>query len=174
MEFVVVFPVFIASFFWVMEIGYVFFQTVQLDRGVDLMVRELMINDVVRPSMSHQEAHDTVKDILCGYTSFIKDCDEKVTISLDPVTNFSVASSSIPECINGVDSKLNNIQSASNPTSAVQYTVNEGTCNNQIVRVEACLLFDTFFPPIVGNIRYSESEDATYEIRSTAAYLNEC
>ncbi|MEP4804316.1 MAG: TadE/TadG family type IV pilus assembly protein, partial [Hyphomicrobiales bacterium] len=92
-EFVIVFP---AIFFLVLaglELGIVTLKHAQLERAVDLTVRDIRLNTGINPQ------HDDIKALICSRASFIKNCETSVRLEMirqDPFEAMKVPT--VPDC----------------------------------------------------------------------------
>ncbi|MEM0977891.1 MAG: TadE family protein [Pseudomonadota bacterium] len=165
-EFVVIFPFFLSTFFWIMETGYITYQSVQLDRGVDLTVRELM-TDQPTLGKSDADAHAFLKQRVCDF-AILHTCEDNIKLSLKPISDYSTFGTVPAQCRD----RIAEVDPAYTP--AYEHEASGCTDEKVLMEVQACLLFDSFFPPVVGeSIMSGSANDGAYQIRAISAFLNE-
>ena len=160
-EFVIVFPVFMIAFYWLFDTGWIAFQVVQLDRGVELTTRELMVSDVTE-TMTDSEAHEYLKGRVCDQT-IIRDCRENLILEIRQFDDFTTRSAANLACVNRTDE------------IEPKYTADAGNCTSEdeIVIFRACLLVDLLMPPALSMYDGTATSDGALEVRSTSAFVNE-
>jgi len=158
MEFVILFPLFLAIFFAAFESGLMMLRNVMLERSVDLAVRDLRLGTPVPPTFPE------FKQTICDRTYFIDNCDDVVQVELQPVdlTTWGPLDEN-PRCID--------VASTIDPFDQTEYSV--GT-NNELMLVRVCALFQPMFPTTgLGlSMRYDEAS-SHYAIVVTTAFVNE-
>jgi Flp pilus assembly protein TadG len=75
-EFVIIFPLFLAIFLASFESGYMMLRNVMLERSVDLAVRELRLGDPNPPTDVE------FRQQICENTYFVSDCNNRVMVEL--------------------------------------------------------------------------------------------
>ncbi|MEO0342925.1 MAG: TadE family protein [Pseudomonadota bacterium] len=165
-EFVVVLPVFLMAFFWVFDTGFVAWQLVQLDRGVEITTRELMINDITS-GMSDEQAHNFLRSEICE-NSVISGCEENLFLVIDTFANFSSDFAVQGACVNRLQTKID-------PTYEPTYLVNPGgpTSGTDLVVFKACLLVDPFLSPAISVYEGTPTSEGAIEVYSVSAFVNE-
>ena len=168
-EFVIVFPFVAATMFWLMEVGFLNLQAVQLDRGLEYAVREVMVGDTVK-TMEPAEAHDFLKDIVCSVSAIGK-CDDYLKLQMRTLGGYQDFGTT-PGVCRDVMVELDPVESL---TYEPEYEINSGSCSDSLVLVEvqACLTVETILPPISGYVRQRADENGFYELHSLSAFLNE-
>ena len=78
-EFVILFPAFIAILISSYESGLMMVRNVMLERGVDLAVREMRLGQPVPPTF------DQLKNIICDNAVIVNDCFNKIQLELQPI-----------------------------------------------------------------------------------------
>lgn len=138
-EFVIIFPVFIAVFLASFELGMLQLRHTMLERGLDLAVRTVRLSSGATPD------YDLIRDKICEHTPLISDCADNLKlemIRLDPWTSFTTIPSA--DCID-----------RSVPFAPVRGWVEGGP--NDLLLLRACVLFDPMFPST--GIGYRLSQD---------------
>ena len=168
-EFVILFPVFVSTIFWIMEVGFLNVKALQLDRGLEFAVRDVMTNDAVT-DMTEEEAHEHLKSIVCDKT-VIADCGDLLKIELSTVNDYADFGDSVGACRD----RAIELDPVLSLTYTPDYNLNPGSCTESLVLVEvqACLLAETILPPFFSRIGTKGGDDGYFEIRSISALLNE-
>lgn len=78
--FVIWLPVFLGVIVAGMEIGALSVRHTQLERGLDLAVRE------VRLGTGENMDHDTIKTMICENTTLLSDCDQMLRLEMIPLS----------------------------------------------------------------------------------------
>ncbi|MEM7242443.1 MAG: TadE/TadG family type IV pilus assembly protein [Pseudomonadota bacterium] len=73
-EFIIVFAIYFGFVFSIIDIGWYMVKVIQLERGVDLVTRELRLGLIDDPT------YDTVLDKVCEETGILDDCTQNVVI----------------------------------------------------------------------------------------------
>ncbi len=165
-EFVVLFPLFIAIVLAVFESGWLMTKYMMLDRGVDMAVRDLRVGKIPNPG------HDDIKTAVCDYSKMIRDCDTTLKIqliTLDAANN--PPDMNTIQCYDrGVDEDL---QVASDFATA-------GGARSELMFVRACVLVDPILPGIgFGLLLPQATKDANgnwtggHQMVSYTAFKNE-
>ena len=156
-EFVLIFPAFLALFISSYEAGLLMIRNVMLERGVDLAVRELRLGTPVPPSF------DEFKQSICDSALIIRDCDEVIQVELRPVSTTTWAPLAGPaRCID--------MASDIDPIDQTEYSV--GT-NNELMLVRVCSLFDPLFGTTGFAMRLPLFDDGRYALVATSSFVNE-
>jgi Flp pilus assembly protein TadG len=155
-EFVILFPMFMAIFFAAFESGYMMIRNVMLERSVDLAVRDLRLGTPAPPNATQ------FRDAVCENVYFIQNCQQVVRVQLAPVNMSTWAPlPGAPDCRNF------------NSTNQAPPTYLTGG-NNELMMVRVCAMFQPMFPTTgLGlNMQYLGS-GGNYAIVATTAYVNE-
>ena len=158
-----------ATIFWIMEVGFLNLQAVQLDRGVEIAVRDVMINDSIS-SKTPADAHDYFKDIVCDNV-VISDCDQTLKVEFVALNSYEDFGISNGECRDR-EIEMDPVLSM---TYTPNYNINAASCTDSLslVEVRACLIVDTILPPWSSAIGSAGGDDGAYELHSLSAFLNE-
>ena len=128
-EFVLVFPVMATFIVLTLEMGFITLRQTMLERGLDLAVREIRLGTGQNPT------HDDVKDLICTHAKFVKECEAKLYLEMEPTSprDFS-ALHPVASC---TDEPVDDIRPARgfNPGQA-----------NELVLMRACLNYEPLFP----------------------------
>lgn len=156
-EFVILFPMFMAIFFAAFESGYMMLRNVMLERSLDLTVRELRLGTPAPPTF------DEFKTSICENTYFIDDCEDRVQVQLRPVNMTTWGP------LNG-DPRCIDVDSAIDPFDQTEYSVGG---NNELMMVRVCALFQPMFPSTGLGLNMRYDGDGNYAIVATTAFVNE-
>ncbi|MBU2867062.1 TadE/TadG family type IV pilus assembly protein [Pacificibacter marinus] len=155
MEFSVLFPIFVFILMGGYEIGYYTVSSTMLDRGLDMAVRDVrlgLMEDVDLP---------TLKNSVCRYATYIRNCEENIHIALEPVVASGfVIPSSYAECIDR----------AEDVTPATTFSDGD---ENELMLVRACVNIDPIFPTTWLGAQLESYEGSGIAMVSTAAFVNE-
>lgn len=153
-EFVLLFPAFIALFLATFELGMTMMRQVMLDRALDLAVRD------VRVGTLDPVTHDDLKRAICARAQMIPDCANQVRLEMlrvDPRNWRGVADEA--DCVDRAD--------RSRPARTFVPGV-----SNQLVVVRACALFDPYFPTTGLGAELAEGR-GFYALLSSSAFVVE-
>lgn len=168
-EFVILFPAFMAIFLGSFEAGLMMVRNVMLERSVDLAVRTLRLGTPVPPD------YDTFKQQICDKALIFQDCMKLVQVQLEPVdmTTWNVPTNAT-NCID--EARHNDPVNPINPKDDTTYI---GGGNNELMIVRVCALFEPFFPGTTLGMqmpKYNPNDpaaDAKYALVVTSAFVNE-
>lgn len=127
-EFVLIFPVFLAVFLASFELGMLQLRHTMLERGLDLAVRTVRLSSGTTPD------YDTIRDKICEETLLVADCEANLKLEmvrLNPWTSFATIPGA--DCVNRAV-----------PFAPVRSWVEGGP--NDLLLLRACVLFDPMFP----------------------------
>lgn len=156
-EFVIVFPLFIALFLAAFELGMLQLRHTMLERGLDIAVR------MVRISAGSTPDYATIRDTVCENAPLIPNCTDNLKlemIRLDPWTSFSALPAT--DCID-----------RSVPFAPVRSWVEDGP--NDLLLLRACVLFDPMFPTTGIGYKLSEgfANGGAYALTARNAFVVE-
>ncbi len=158
-EFVLIFPGFLAILFVAYESGMMMVRNVLLERGVELAVRELRLGTVPAPR------YDNTKDLICEGAMLIDpaECDEIVQVQMEPVDQASWN-------ILDLNSRCIDQTNTTNPLDETVFT--EGG-SDQLMLIRVCALYQPLFAPTGWGMRMPADGDGNYALIVTAAFVNE-
>jgi len=156
-EFVIIFPLFLAMFLASFESGYMMLRNVMLERSVDLAVRDLRLGDPTPPTV------DQFRQEICDNAYYIGDCNNRVMVELRPINPTTWGPLPGPAtCTNIAD-----------PTSIQPPTYLTGG-NNELMIVRVCALVEPIFPTTGLGLALRRVPDRPeYALIVTTAYVNE-
>lgn len=175
LEFVLVFPMFLALFLATYEIGMMSIRHVMLERGVDVTVREVRIGQI-RPPIDAEN----LRDRICEVSRMISDCDRQLRLQMvrqDPRNTGDWAGNPMGsvECVNR------------SLVTQPDMSFEQGG-NNELMILRACARFDPVLPVFSSTfdnerelslvarafgIGSADSAGGTYALVTTAAFVIE-
>lgn len=156
-EFVILFPMFMAIFFAGFESGYMMLRTVMLERSVDIAVRQLRLGTPEPPSFVE------FKGQICANTFFVQNCDDVVQVQLEPVNMTTWGPLGGP-------ARCRDVESTIDPFDQTSYSVG---LNNELMMVRVCALFRPMFPTTGLGLKMQYDGQRNYAIVVTTAFVNE-
>lgn len=165
-EFVILFPAFLAVFLSSFESGLMMVRNVMLERGVDIAVRELRIGMPIPPSYME------FRERICEEVIIFADCMDVVEVILVPIDTAAWDMPNDPtDCTyEGVDPVT------LTPLETPNYDEGE---NNELMIVQVCGLFTPLFPGTIFGMQMPKfdpedsADDAKYALVVTSAFVNE-
>ncbi|KJZ19775.1 TadE/TadG family type IV pilus assembly protein [Loktanella sp. S4079] len=128
-EFVIIFPFFFAFFLMTFESGMIAVRQFMLERGVDIVVRDIRIGTLSEPS------DERIRESICEVASIIPDCTNQVFVEMrvqDPEATWT-ALQDPTRCINR------------NEDARPATTIQHGS-NNELVLMRVCARIDPLMP----------------------------
>lgn len=128
LEFAILTPVVFTAFLTAVELGFYKTRHLFLDRGLDMAVRNVRLNT------GTNYTHADVKDMICEFAGFLKNCDSQLKLEMSPVDPRVFAEfAADADCTD-----------ATQPVNPSRTFVLGG--NNELMLVRACYKFDPIFP----------------------------
>ena len=158
LEFVILIP-FLTMFFLALgEVGTYMARNVQLERSVDIAVRD------VRLGKSAVATHDGLKDRICAEAFLISDCRENLLLELVTFGAIGSFGGGVPtggvRCVNR----------ASDIDPVIEFDVSGP---GEIVVVRACLVADPVFPTTGFLALMPDEIGGGYAVLTQTAFINE-
>lgn len=159
LEFVILFPVFMALFVSTFELGTIMLRQTMLDRAIDMTVRQIRIGAVAEVD------HETIKEMICSRTIFLTDCNTELKLEMQVVDPRDwVSMDPDIDCIDQEDYGI--------PPRRFEAGV-----DNQMMILRACHLFEPFVSSfglgeVLGELLPRESGNS-YRLVATASYVVE-
>lgn len=161
-EFVFLFPLFVALLISAIESGLMTMRYVWLDRAVDLTVRDLRLGNLDLTSPDSATNHDLVKTQICDQGALLlPDCHNTLLLQLIQVdTDIWNVPDPNANCVDrtGVLDPLINF------TSGVQ---------NEMMIVRACYVVDPLMPDFGLGARFQKDETGGVRLVASSAFVNE-
>ena len=152
-EFVMVAPVFLAIVFSMFEAGWLMTQSMMLERGLDLTVRDLRLGNYAKPS------HDDFKKTICENTKIIRNCEDNIVLEVVAVNGSSPAPTS-PVC-------------RDRTTSDEPVTTFTPGAETQITFIRACVIIDPIMPGMGLGLHLPKDESGGMALVTYSAYVSE-
>ncbi len=159
-EFVIIFPVFVAAVFSTIEAGWLMSKSMMLDHGLDLSIRDLRLGKVTRVTA------DQIRDQICDKGVVFNRCAEGVLVELKPIASSADYPVEGSSCI---DSSVVDDEGL---VVIPEVEFNPGS-RSELMFVRVCAAVDPIFPGIGLGLRLPKNGDGTYNLVSTAAFVNE-
>lgn len=158
-EFVLIFPGFVALFLVAYESGLMMIRDVLLERGVDLAVRDLRLAGAAPPSF------DQFKANICAESMVIPadECDQTLQVQLEPVD--TIAWTTLDDNVRCIDQAT-----TINPLDETTFT---GGGSNQLMMVRVCALYQPLFKPTGWGMQMPSDGQGNYALVVKSAFVNE-
>lgn len=158
-EFVLVFPVYIALLLMSVELGFITLRHALLERGLDMAVR------TVRLSTGNVPEYNEIKDMVCTNALFIDNCNTNLRLEM--------VRTDIRNYVPLGDVKCENTASPTTQQDLEDDESFQQGLPNQLMQIRACYRFTPFFP--AGLLGQALSLDANDQaaIVSTSAFVQE-
>ncbi|WP_108860827.1 TadE/TadG family type IV pilus assembly protein [Ruegeria sp. Alg231-54] len=153
-EFVIIFP---AVFFLVLsglELGLVTLKHAQLERAVDMTVRDIRLNTGINPQ------HDDIKAVICNRAGYISNCENSLRLEMirqDPFASITVPT--IPDCTDLSDEVR--------PVRTFQNGL-----ENELMVLRACAKINPMFPTSAMG-KAIVNEEGQYALTATTVFVQE-
>lgn len=155
-EFMLFVPILFGAFLMAVEMGVYSMRQMQLDRGLDIAVREIRLNT------STAFEHDDIKDMICLNTGWLENCNEYLKLEMNPINPRAFASfDQDPDCI---DSASEDAQAPRGFTLGLQ---------NDVMMLRACIRFNPVFPTSGLGRGFQKDGNGMARMISTAAFVQE-
>jgi hypothetical protein len=154
-EFVILFPLFIVLMVSGFEAGMLMTRQMMLERGLDLTMRALRLDQIPNPN------HDKVKALICKNAMIIPNCEDVVQLELSRVDTTTFA---MPLQGNKCVDRTGNIAPVLN--------FNPGN-RSELMMVRACAIFDPMFPATGLGVHLPRDASGGYALIATSAFVNE-
>lgn len=154
-EFVIMFPVFVAILASSIEVSILSARQVMLDRAVDITVRELRLGQLGSPS------HDQVRERICDRTMLIRQCENVLLLELRPVSM---------QTWEGLDDPVTCIDRAEETAPVTRFVAGQ---ENELMMVHACSVADPIFPGTALAAALRKDSTGAYLFTSSSAFVNE-
>lgn len=166
-EFALVFPGIIMLLVSSMELGLLLTRHVMMERGLDMAVRELRLNNVELDPDDPSESARRVKVLVCNAAGLLPNCMVNLRLEMRPIDLF----------FSGSNQSNNAIPRAASCTDYDEpflpaRNFAPGT-SNQVMVVRACGSFAPMFPNIVLGAALATGPHGRYRIVSSTAFVME-
>lgn len=154
-EFVIVFPVYLALMLMSIEMGFITLRHTLLQRGMDIAVRDIRLGTGTAPQ------HDEIKEMICENALMIRDCDTTLRLEMRAanIREFSTLGSPI-DCTD-----------AAEPSKPVkEFTPGQ---QNELMLLRACLRFDPLFPDRTLGSALTKDASGQSSVYAMTAFVQE-
>jgi len=156
-EFVAMFPAAMVIMFIAGESAMVNLRKTNLDRALEMTIRELRLGKIVNPTSS------SLRTLICSRMGNPQNCSSDLTLELS-VRNITATNMTVPSLT----------ATCVNRTTRIEPVLTfELGAKNDLVFVRACYVIDVLFPTSVGTVTVTESFGTEHTLVSTSAFVNE-
>ncbi|MEM1266575.1 MAG: TadE family protein [Pseudomonadota bacterium] len=159
-EFVIVFPVFIAVVFAAFEGGLLMSRQMMVERAVDVAMRDVRLGLLIEPG------YDTLRDRICDTANVVKNCSQNLVVSTQVLDVGDAVDTTPTECFDRTATQEE--LDAFNPADGH----NTGG-SSQIVVVKVCAIVDPIFKDFGLTTILRLDESGGFPIRTASAFLHE-
>jgi hypothetical protein len=154
-EFTLVFPIVLFMFVWAVELGLLMTKQVMLEHALDVTMRNLRLGALPDPTT------DTLKREICNRARIIGECEDTITIELNPIntTNWQMPNTSVA-CVNRDEEIV--------PVVSFNLGV-----QNEIMLVRACVIVEPLFPGTGIGAMLQKDASGGYGMAAVSAFVNE-
>ncbi|WP_272006673.1 TadE/TadG family type IV pilus assembly protein [Roseovarius sp. ZX-A-9] len=154
-EFVLVFPVFLALIIMSLELSMITLRHVMLERGLDIAVREIRLGTGTSPT------HDAIKDRICEEALIINECSDSLRLEMVPSDMRNLVTL-------GGEVMCTEREEQGEPV--LSFTPGQ---QNQLMFLRACLKYDPIFPAWHLASRLESDPSGQLSIVSMSAFVQE-
>lgn len=156
-EFIMYIPVYFTLIFGTFEAGWIMTKFMQVERGLDVAMREVRLGNIADPS------YEALRDRICGFIGGVNDCADSITITADIISVGDSVDQSRPECVDRTNA-------AGSFTPADGFTAGG---SNEMVLIKLCAVVDPLIPNFGLVWLLPLDESGGFQIRAASAFLNE-
>lgn len=154
-EFAITFPAMLFFLLSGVELGMVTLQHAMLERGLDIVVRDIRLGTGSAPQ------HNDIKEMICDEAGFIDDCYNNLRLEMIQVDPFNwVGLNGAADCTD-----------ASQPVSPVRSFVNGQ--DNELMILRACAKIDPVFPTVGLGANLNKDEAGMFSLVAVSAFVQE-
>ena len=161
-EFVLVFPIFIALVLSIFEAGWLMTKSMFLDRGLEIAMRDVRLG-----ALPETDIDLAIKTKLCDHALLLDDCMNTLILELKPIDTSADFPTDDADCVRreeGEDGETLYV----NP----QDDFNPGG-RSQLMFVRACVLIDPIFPGIGLGLQLPKDSSGAVQMTAMSAFINE-
>lgn len=162
-EFLFWFPFFIYIAWSAMDLGMMSFNHANLERALDETIREVRLNRL--PEGETEWTHDTLKDMICENTHFVKNCSTELALEMtriDPRAGVDLHAS--PICM---DTVIDDVR----PLDPARF---EPGTSNELMIVRACLEVRPLWGfSMFNDMAHRNGANGQWELQSTTVFVHE-
>lgn len=153
-EFLLVAPIFLMSFLWVFEIGFIMTQSMMLERALDLTVRDMRISDDVTFTQ------ENITRTICERATIFSDCETSLVLEMTPIASAADIPDTSTTCADRA--------AVVNPVT----TFNRGARGDTIF-LRACIVVDPMFGASGLGVDFTTDATGGLRLIAKSAFLNE-
>jgi len=154
-EFVMLFPVYLAIMIMSIELGFITMRHTLLERGLDMTVREIRLGTGTAPQ------HDDIKDMVCENALVILDCDSQLRLEMR---------SADIRAFNALDTSADCTDAAEPSNPVREWTPGQ---QNELMLMRACLKYNPIFPQDFLGSALTTDASGQASIVSMTAFVQE-
>lgn len=154
-EFVLVFPVYLALMIMSLELSFITLRHVMLERGLDVVVREIRLGTGTSPT------HDAIKERICEESFIIVDCSENLRLEM------------VPSDMRNLVTLGNSVQCTDRAEQGEPVLYFTPGQQNQLMFLRACVKYDPLFPGWHLATRLQADESGQLSIVSMSGFVQE-
>jgi len=154
-EFVIVFPAYLALLIMSIELGFVTLRHTLLERGLDIAVREIRLGTGTVPQ------HDDIKNLICQNALMIRDCQQNLRLEMR---------SADLRAFNALAAPIDCTDAAEPSKPVKEFTPGQ---QNELMLLRACLRFDPLFPDRALGSALSKDASGQTAIITMTAFVQE-
>lgn len=154
-EFVMFVPLLFAAFLMGIEMGVYQMRQMQLDRGLDIAVREIRLNTAT------QFDHDDIKDSICANVGWLENCSSSLRLEMDRIN---------PRNFAAFDQDADCVDTAEEAQPPRGFTLGQ---QNDMMMLRACIRFDPIYPTSGLGRSFEKDGNGKAKMISAAAFVQE-
>jgi len=159
LEFVILFPMFVTLLISSVETGVILTRQVMLERALDIAVRDMRLGHAT-PEGDTLTRED-IRNLICGYSPMVSDCEANLMIELRPVDIAAVAA---------LDGPVTCVERGEDAQPATQF---ETGTENEIMLVRGCALVDPIFPTAGFALNLPRDGTGAFALVAQSIFVNE-
>lgn len=161
-EFVLVFPVFIALVLSVFEAGWLMTKSMMLDRGLEIAMRDIRLG-----SLGAGATSTAIKRKVCDNALILADCENVMILELRPIATGASFPTDDAPCVLRQEDEFGQLGYV-NPQS----DFNPGG-RSELMMVRACVIVDPIFPGMGLGLQLPKDESGGVQMTAISAFINE-
>jgi len=154
-EFALAVPLIFTIFLTSVEMGIYQMRQMFLDRGMDMTVRQVRLNT------GANFTHGELKNMICGFSGFLEDCDSTIRLEMNPVD---------PRQFSGLAQGADCID-VSQPVTPLRTFIHGG--DHQLMLMRVCYMFKPVFPTTGLGYHYTKDGSGRVRMVSMSAFVQE-
>lgn len=154
-EFVLVFPVYLALMVMSLELSMITLRQVMLERGLDIAVRDIRLGTGTAPT------HDAIKDRICEEALVINECSSSLRLEMVPSDMRNLVT---------LGGEVMCTEREEEGAPVLSFTPGQ---QNQLMFLRACLKYDPIFPAWHLASRMEKDSSGQLAIVSMSAFVQE-